>query len=972
MSVLSKTAKTMCKSEDSKTDWKETLWPRCDDFALQERATKTDNINQVTNMLHSIFKTTGYEWKHVLERTCCEDVRMVCLQYVVNKMCFDLCAMALAACGISAALNSTDLPGKISEELLVCKICFGRFHQNKLPKLLACSHTFCEPCVKQYHFINTNGLIDLSASDGGVQGPCSDYYTNFPCPVCRKVTQLPEAGVEGLANNFTVLSLMEILVDKRKSLVDNVRDNSDACSVKSDVTGVALRDRRKRRRRERRGSFCSVFSVPAETTCSLTSLLGIPSIDARCSICDRRFPESEFPCGHCVCTKCFVTAQRNNHETDFNKAKATEDEVNDAPTCPACVQHKQSAHEWLSNEASSLCVNNESADGGAGDQNNHGRIVNECRQQSNSSTNTARNMEDPSHRIYPSLPVDSRSPAMNCTCNQGMYGSGGLLNINPGERPPPYNPDLYLNSSGPVDQHSLNPSSCSGSRNGSPRRSQPSHRYSASVVADIQHDSQPCCTAPGLSSLAFSNPTYACSKTHSAPGKLSAMDGNLPPPHAPDRPLPQPARRQSSDVETYNTSQCSGHTYECASNASHHSYESPYTLRRTQSVRPPVPPRRHSAYTGRSSVVALRQRLQAKQRSESAPSAPSAPGSEKLNDSEAYRSRSALYGVTPPVPPPRRIFNSPLSSPVRCLQTFGRYSEVRMESSAFRRPTKVAQSAEGDLVVVDEQQMTVQVFTYDGKYLSLFKVIGVQGASFFSSDKLAVATHRGISIFTMSGELIKELSVGLSVNTFPYKFGFVVCTPKTIQIYRPSLTLYKEISKRKTTKTYLLGKLGKKQPDPNLFENIRDIAVLSNKQIAVLDSGKGTIHVIDEEGTSKMTINPALESCGSLADAESLTTDRDNNFYVADTGNQRVLRFTNHGTFSRTLISWKNNPSDKKLFPHGVAITDIGRLVVSLAGEKYAEVRIYSIPWAFLHCFSRTAMAPKNPTFSLPFCCSEV
>ena len=900
----------------------------------------------------AIYRGKDFEVKNVPESVVyCQNIQhIVCLQIAVNEMCIGLYDMAIAARGVGLVFNAGDLPGKISDELLVCKICFCRFNQKKLPKLLACSHTFCEPCVRHYHSISTDELSNIGTADkGGVLHPHSNY-SDFPCPVCRKLTQLPRSGVDGLANNFTVLSLMEILTDRKQNQVDGTKDNSDTCSVKSDVTGIARRDPWKKRR-ERRGSCCSVFSVPTEVASSMTYLLGIPSIDAKCAICAQRFPESEFPCGHCVCTKCFVAAQRNSNEGENKEVEDGDDQVNDPPRCPACVQHAQKDDNYShnDNQVSALNLHNGPTEWRR-NKNNDAVIVNECQQQK-------QHMADPTQHIYPNLVVESlgtlpleynnRSQAVNCTCNHGRHNGTVRLDIIPDDRPPPYNPGLYSKGNGSsADQQSVSVPSNGSSRNGSPRRVPPGHRYSASIIADIHHDIQPCSTATGQLSLAFSNPTYACGSSTTAATSARPPTGRCsksrdpPPPHAPER---RPPSTPQHEQDLYNASQCSGHTYDCASNLSHHSYESPYTLRQPQSFRPPVPPRRHSSSPGSVSVLTLRHSLHTKKRSESAPSAPSAPSHEKLNDSETYQSPSSLYGISPPVPPPRRIYESPHSSPVKCVKKFGKYSEVRMQTSTFRQPTKVAQSEKGDIVVVDEQQMTVQVFTYAGDYLSLFKVIGVQGASFFSPDKLAVATHRGISIFTMAGELIKELSTGLSVNTFPFKFGFVVCTPKSVQIYRQSLTLVKEITKRKTIKSHIFNKLSKKQTDPGLFENLRDITVLTNKHIAVLDSGKGTIHIIDEEGTSKMTINPALEACGKLLNAESLTGDRSNNLYVADTGNQRVLKFTNHGTYSRILLNFKANAADKRLFPYGIVITDIGNLVVSLAGENSAEVRIYSL-----------------------------
>ena len=87
-----------------------------------------------------------------------------------------------------------DLSGRINEELLICQICYGRFTQHdRQPKLLACSHTFCADCISQY-------LRKRKKSKH-----------KFPCPLCRKETNLGKDGVHGLSNNLTVMGLMDIL-----------------------------------------------------------------------------------------------------------------------------------------------------------------------------------------------------------------------------------------------------------------------------------------------------------------------------------------------------------------------------------------------------------------------------------------------------------------------------------------------------------------------------------------------------------------------------------------------------------------------------------------------------------------------------------------------------------------------------------------------------------------------------------------
>ncbi|XP_078700025.1 E3 ubiquitin-protein ligase TRIM56-like [Branchiostoma floridae x Branchiostoma belcheri] len=86
---------------------------------------------------------------------------------------------------------------QISDDFLECTICLEPY---KDPKVLPCLHTFCKDCLKK--FVAQQG----EGKDG-----------NFPCPTCRIETELPGGGVEGLKDNFFVLSLQDA-VDVHKKL----------------------------------------------------------------------------------------------------------------------------------------------------------------------------------------------------------------------------------------------------------------------------------------------------------------------------------------------------------------------------------------------------------------------------------------------------------------------------------------------------------------------------------------------------------------------------------------------------------------------------------------------------------------------------------------------------------------------------------------------------------------------------------
>ncbi|KAK7474353.1 hypothetical protein BaRGS_00034401 [Batillaria attramentaria] len=67
------------------------------------------------------------------------------------------------------------------EEYLTCPLCLDTFRS---PKLLPCSHTFCEACLKDLVSNHPSG--------------------KFPCPTCREEIQVPQDGVSAFKNNFYI------------------------------------------------------------------------------------------------------------------------------------------------------------------------------------------------------------------------------------------------------------------------------------------------------------------------------------------------------------------------------------------------------------------------------------------------------------------------------------------------------------------------------------------------------------------------------------------------------------------------------------------------------------------------------------------------------------------------------------------------------------------------------------------------
>ncbi|XP_069013353.1 RING finger protein 228-like [Embiotoca jacksoni] len=74
-------------------------------------------------------------------------------------------------------------PDAFPSEEYECKICFNYFDLDRhIPKLLSCSHTFCQECLETLHFREGRGW-------------------RIGCPVCRHRSPVPEYQIHNLSNN---------------------------------------------------------------------------------------------------------------------------------------------------------------------------------------------------------------------------------------------------------------------------------------------------------------------------------------------------------------------------------------------------------------------------------------------------------------------------------------------------------------------------------------------------------------------------------------------------------------------------------------------------------------------------------------------------------------------------------------------------------------------------------------------------
>ncbi|XP_038052429.1 tripartite motif-containing protein 2-like, partial [Patiria miniata] len=97
----------------------------------------------------------------------------------------------------AAEATAKTMLGEISQGHLECPICFCRY---KDPKILDCLHTFCLNCL--------DGMLSKQQPSIG----------KITCPVCRKETPVPDAGLPGLLDCFFLSSLVDEINQQERSL----------------------------------------------------------------------------------------------------------------------------------------------------------------------------------------------------------------------------------------------------------------------------------------------------------------------------------------------------------------------------------------------------------------------------------------------------------------------------------------------------------------------------------------------------------------------------------------------------------------------------------------------------------------------------------------------------------------------------------------------------------------------------------
>ncbi|MBI4778683.1 SMP-30/gluconolactonase/LRE family protein, partial [Candidatus Desantisbacteria bacterium] len=259
--------------------------------------------------------------------------------------------------------------------------------------------------------------------------------------------------------------------------------------------------------------------------------------------------------------------------------------------------------------------------------------------------------------------------------------------------------------------------------------------------------------------------------------------------------------------------------------------------------------------------------------------------------------------------------------------------------TTFSSPAAVTVNGEY-IYVADTNHNQIQKLTIDGGTSTL--TFGTQGSStgiLNYPQAMAMDNTGNIYIADTQNHCIQKFDQ--QAGTFTLKWGgFGSCTgmfnyPQGIAIDKANGWIYvSDTGNKRIQKFGLDGSFIKFWT--NSFQSPQGITVGSSGDVYVVDAGEGTVgHRVERfnsEGTPLDTGWPMGQygaSAGRYFNSpQGIARDSSGNFYIADTGNNRIQKFTSSGSYT---LSWGSVGTGTGLFtsPQGIAIDTWGYIYVA-------------------------------------------
>ena len=254
-----------------------------------------------------------------------------------------------------------------------------------------------------------------------------------------------------------------------------------------------------------------------------------------------------------------------------------------------------------------------------------------------------------------------------------------------------------------------------------------------------------------------------------------------------------------------------------------------------------------------------------------------------------------------------------------------------LKSGFFLSPQHLAFDSENNVYVTDLGNSRVQKFDSTGNFLTEWGTRGSNSGEFGHPTGIAVSDefvfvidnkNHNVQKFTSDGEFISKWGgFGKDVGFFKSPRGITISDDNFIYIVDSANARIQKF----TSDGEYISNFGQSGKFGGNFVTPVDIAINSDK-IYVTDPNQNKIIVFDMEGNFVKTFNDSVG--GYPIYPQGIVFDEEDNFYIADYRNNRIIHYNEFGIALSMFGQTGNNDGYFK-FPKDVAISNDGYLFVT-------------------------------------------
>ena len=255
----------------------------------------------------------------------------------------------------------------------------------------------------------------------------------------------------------------------------------------------------------------------------------------------------------------------------------------------------------------------------------------------------------------------------------------------------------------------------------------------------------------------------------------------------------------------------------------------------------------------------------------------------------------------------------------------------------FQRPRAIAIDSEDRIYIVD-MTARIQVFNSEGEFIRSWRTPEWKngkpsGLSFDRDGNLLVAdTHYfRMLVYTPTGEMLTERTIGGETGTGPGQFGFVTDAVEDSRgnFYISEYGEFDRIQKFSHDGKFLT-QWGGHGRERDHFMRPNNLAIDAQDRLWVVDSCNHRVKIFDTHGDKPKLVKMWGEegtAPGQMRYPYDLVLDGEGNVYVTEFGNHRVQKFTEDGK-SLCVYGGPGREAGQFYQPWALALDSHGRLFV--------------------------------------------